>query len=312
MKKLILILLFMSSELLACNLSVDNVSNIIFVWDGLEQQVTGNWQVSRDQTGNNDCRRFHITFTPGNSADFNRFLRLPGSSTGVDLNYNLYSSKNTNNILKDHPFAVRREVIQLRMKRNESSASGTFEAILATPPVISTLPAGTYADQVEMKVHKKRFNGPRTVSTSETVIIETIVPASIELSIVDSGSSFIQGSKNRNINFGELDQNVKTENFDFLIQANSNFIIKASSQNDGELANTSDNSYKIPYTFYVNNSVQSLAGSSGSPIVIGSGSGPNANPDGSRFPARVEISNSANVLSGLYQDSIQITVETTL
>jgi spore coat protein U-like protein len=312
MKELLLIFISMlySTHIFACNISIDSVSNITFTWDGTEQAVTGNWQLSRDQSGNNDCRRYHIAFTPGNSVDFNRTLIEPNS--GTTLNYNLYRRQNQNDILKDHPFATRQEVIRDRFSRNGVTDSGTFEAGLPTPPSISTLPAGTYSDTVEMKVYKGNYGGTRVLATSENVNVTTIVPSTVEMSIVDAGTSFLSGVKVRDIDFGTIDENVITETFDILVQSNANFTIKASSQNNGELAHSTNRSYTIPYSFFVNNISQSLSGSAGSPVTIGSGSGPSVNPDGSRFPLKVEISNNQNTLSGLYQDVIQITVETSL
>lgn len=305
----VLIIIIFSPTAFPCNLSVDSVTNITFVWDGLEQAVTGNWQISRDQSGDNDCRDFHITFTTGNSPDYNRYLILQGGGS-TNLDYNLFTKQNQNNILKDHPSAVKSEVLEEKFKKNEVVLSGTFEAGLAAPPSIAALEAGSYQDTVTMKVYKGNFNGSQVLSTTEDVIVSIEVPTSIELSIVDSGSTFILGNKNRSIDFGVIDSTVKTEDFDLLVQSNSSFTIKASSVNDGELAHSTSPSYKIPYSFFVNNIQQSLSGSSGSPIQIGVGSGSTSNPDGERFPLRVEISNSTNTLSGVYADAIQITVET--
>lgn len=308
--QIILILIFYPSLSMACNISIDSVTNVTFAWDGLQQNVTGNWQISRDQSGDNECRDYHITITTGNSVDFNRTLIEPNSSTSLD--YNLYPGNNQNQIFKDHPFATKNEVIEGKFKKKGLTDNGTFEAILATPPSVGTLPGGSYNDIVFMKVYKGDFTGTRVLATSENVNITTLVPQTIEMSIVDSGSTFISGSKTRSIDFGVIDENVTTETFDILIQSNSSFTIKASSQNDGSLAHATDGSYKIPYSFYVNNILQSPNGSSSSPMIIGNGSGPNANPDGSRFPLKIEVSNTSNTLSGLYQDVIQITVETSL
>ena len=65
MKPILMFLLFLSGPgLIACPLTIDSVSNVTFNWDGNEQTITGNWQVSRGQSGNNDCRRFHLAFDP--------------------------------------------------------------------------------------------------------------------------------------------------------------------------------------------------------------------------------------------------------
>lgn len=305
----ILILISYSSNVLGCNIAVDSVSNITFTWDGNEQSVTGTWQVSRDLSGDNECRDFHIAFTTGNSPDYNRYLMLQGGGS-TNLDYNIYTKQNQNNILKDHPAALKSEVIEEKFKKKAVVKNGTFEVALAAPPTISSLVGGDYQDTVTMKVYKGDFNGTRVLATTEDVIVSITVPLDVELSIVDSGSTFIEGNKNRSIDFGEIDSNIKTENFDLLVQANASYTIKASSSNDGELAHSTSPSYKIPYSFYVNNVQQSLNGSSSTPIQIGAGSGSTSSPDGERFPLKVEISNSANTMSGVYVDSVQITVET--
>lgn len=163
-----------------------------------------------------------------------------------------------------------------------------------------------------MKVFKGRYRGNRILTYSENINIVIQVPHTIEMSIVDSGSTFISGSKTRSVDLGVIDQNITSESFDILIQSNSSFVIKASSQNNGSLAHVSDANYLIPYSFYVNNILQGLNGSSSSPLIIGNGSGPNVGTDGLRFPLKVEINNTGNTLSGLHQDVIQITVETSL
>jgi hypothetical protein len=88
------------------------------------------------------------------------------------------------------------------------------------------------------------------------------------------------------------------------VVANGSYVIKVSSQNNGQLKLSSGD--LISYSLRVNGSPVNLSGSSGNPVQIGSGDA--TSNAGDLYNLKVKITEStANKAAGMYQDIVTIT-----
>lgn len=168
---------------------------------------------------------------------------------------------------------------------------------------------GNYDDDVTVSLYRGTLSSSTFVRT-RNLSLEYSAPKKIDLSIVDPSSAFNLSDTTQLMDFGSSMQAGDVANADLLVKYNAGYRIRLSSLRDGVLRRTTAPFNTIGYTFRFNGNVISLAGSSGSPTTVETGSG--VSPvDGLRRTLQATVGSIAGKAPGLYEDVITITVQST-
>lgn len=254
----------------------------------------------RDDDDN--CNYF-VTISKGNSSTFNRFMR-----SGQDQeNYNIFKTPSLQTIVKDLPDANPTEVITGSFGNN--SGSFNFHTFTVFRPDQGLLPVGRYRDRVRISIFEGAFGSTTRRSDQRNIRIEHNVQPQVDISLVDSGAPFNRQDVTQTLDFGTL-QSGESMQFDMVVQSNAGYEVSMSSQNNGNLQHTSQQSQRVAYTLAVDGTSRDLSSSQSAPVVVASGSGATSN-NGDRKAVQVSIGSINNKLSGRYSDNITVTVTTT-
>ena len=248
------------------------------------------------------CQYF-ITFSRGNSSNFNRFMRRNSSQ----VSYNIFDTASLNNILKDLPTANSNEVIQGRFVTAGGSDNRAHQYFINRPEQV-VKPAGRYVDRLQVNIFEGAFGSTTTPIQTRNLRVRYEVPKEVQLSLVDTGAPFYLGDLSQSMNFGTL-TSFESQNFDIVLMSNAGFEVRMSSQNNSRLKHQIQNQF-VNYQVSVNGRLQNLSGSASTPVVVAQGSGVSP-ATGVRLPVAVTIGSIGQILAGRYQDNITVTVATT-
>lgn len=266
------------------------------------QVVQQNIFVNRGQNSpSGRCGLYRVFFSKGLS---NSYQRRAFTIFGQSVTYNLHRTINQAGILKDINDAVTaNEFVSGSAPSKFTTYNNNF--FVSVPGLANQMiRSGTYFDIIQVTIFGYNENsGKYNFEESSPMTVVLYIPKNIQVSIIDEGGNFDGSSTTKVMDFGVISKN-QEKGVDVRVISNGSYQIKLSSQNNGFLKHTSQET--ISYALRVNNSTVSLAGSSGSPVTIGQG---DATPTaGDRFNLKVRILEETNNKSaGLYQDSITIT-----
>lgn len=281
-------------------------SNINVVWS--QAFNTQPLTLTINKSKNPPCDYF-VTFTKGGASDYNRTMFM-GAAT---LPYQLYKESALTNILMDIPDATSANNIisgTFPAGPNASQSKIYYFNIPYAQVVSPTLrKAGTYGDTFLIKVFRGECCS-ENLEASATVVVTTVVPKSIQLSLIPTGQPFDAGSTSQTLDFGALEQG-RTQAVDLRVVTNAGYAVSFSSQNNGMLKITDPSlNSAVPYAITVSSIPQNLSGSATVPVVVTAGSGQSA-LTGVRFPIAVTIGDAGEKMAGTYRDNITIAVSTT-
>lgn len=126
------------------------------------------------------------------------------------------------------------------------------------------------------------------------------------ISLVPSGAPYNPNSMGLLLDFGILSEGMIRQ-YDAIVVANTNYQLKASSENGGKLVHELAGHETIDYFFHFNGTTFSFDGPN-QEVHLVSGTGPTSY-EGDRYNGEIEIGSVSQKLAGLYTDIITITVE---
>ena len=285
-----------------CGFSISSAPPITFQWSSSDESLTQTVTISRVNKSQ-ECKNFQLAANRGGISSYNRRMELMGNV----IPYNLYTQSSHNNPLLDYPdVANKNDVIKGSFKNNKYSKNVTVYAL--RPQLIAqNPPGGVYSDLVTYKLYSDQ-TGYTIPAATKSVLVTTIQPKFVHLSLVDSGSPFDISDTIQNLNFGTLNSG-DIQSFDIRIKSNSGHAIYFSSQNDGNLKHATLNEL-VNYTISVDGGSKELNGSSSSPVLVATAAGQTP-PSGSPHQVTVQIEQFGLKAEGDYSDNITITVMTT-
>jgi spore coat protein U-like protein len=291
-----------------CGLSI-SAPNVSVTWNQNFSFQAVTFSVTKSK--NAECA-IAVTFTKGGGTDYNS-RRM--NSGGTTLSYQLYGDSSLSHVLKDVPdITGPSNYLQTTIPQGKD-ITVTLTYYVSIPPGLATQPTlkppGTYIDNYSLKVYSgeapSSFHSPESTTT---VILSTIIPRIIEISLVNTGGAFNPNQTSQVLNFGTLQQG-QAQAFDLLVRSNAGYAISFSSQHNGALRHASSSVLTpVSYGLTVNSSPRSLAGSSGSPVIVATGSG-QTSMGGSASPIAVSIGDTSQSIAGPYSDNITVTATTT-
>lgn len=301
-KRLILMSIFSLSAYAApdCNMTL-TLTNATVLAHGYDQVVQQNFTVSRSSNNDNRCTGYRMYFGKGIANSYQRETR---KSDGSIYQYNLHSNINKNGILKDFNDALNtNEYISGLTPQRNTNYSGSFFISIPGNHTQNNPPAGIYTDNVQVSLYRQNSGGGLNLEVTTTFTFSLTVESEIAISLVDIGGAFDKNSTYKILDFGNLQQNQEL-GADMIVDANSPYQIRFSSQNNGVLNNGVDT---IGYQTSVNENPVNLSTSATAPVTVITKSSPSStNKD--RYTIKVKITSpTENKISGQYQDSITIT-----
>lgn len=279
-------------------LSINNAT--IQVLDN-SQVIQQTFSLRRDNngSGSSKCDNYRVFFNTGLG---NNYSRRAFTLFGSSLNYNLHRGANQAGVLKDRNDAVNtNEYLQgFAPNRNQTYTNSFFVSVPGKAN--SNISAGYYYDVVQATIYSLDGN-TLTYNANDNLTLLFYVDQTLQVSIIDEGGTFNAGATSKVLDFGILTQNAE-KGADLRVVSNGSYQLRISSQNNGRLNLPAGD--QITYSLRVNGSNVNLAGSSGSPVQIGSG---DATPGaGDLFNLKVRITEStSNKSAGMYQDILTIT-----
>ncbi|MEQ8248668.1 MAG: spore coat protein U domain-containing protein [Alphaproteobacteria bacterium] len=293
--------LLISQEVRAdCRLQFGSVPQ--FQWQGEGSGYNPFDPTTYNQEGQIDIRnrsgscQYFVTFSEGNSNDFNRYME----KSGERLNYNIYNDVSQSNVLKDLPTATVNEVIS----GSFSGADTQRIAYAVSIPPGQTLPSGTYNDRVRIRLYEGTFASNSLIATT-SLRLRASLPKVAEVSVVPTGAPFDDGATAYTIDFGVL-QEGERERFDLLARTNAGYLILMSSENRGVLERVGGASGVVPYRLSVDGRLIDLSKNN---VTVATKNGVTG-VGGDRFQIEVDIGTLADAVPGSYRDDITVTVKT--
>ena len=288
-----------------CDLTI-NISNVNLIWslNLPTQQITFN--IDKEK---NDACNYFVTFSKGGPTNYDRRM-LSGSST---LPYQLYKEASLTNILKELPDVTNNDEVitgSFGKGKDQTQSRTYFLQIpfnLATTPQLK--PSGSYNNSIIVRVYEGVL-GSGTLNHSDNILIRTVIPEIIQLSLVNTGGAFNSGDTTQAVEFGTLAAGA-SRGFDMRVLTNAGYQVTFSSQNNGVLKHTSANvTTVVPYTLKINGAPKSLTSSKTNPVVVASGGG-QTSVDGAGHAVDVTIDSVSDKMAGAYSDIITVTAATT-
>jgi spore coat protein U-like protein len=273
-----------------------NLQSFIFTWNGQTQIQTSSFQLTKN-AGANGCNVARVYFTKGQAGSYARKI-YNGANT---LDYNLYNSPSLITPLKEKTDATNQnEFYKLNFQGQNSLIFSVTAQVVLPNPQTTIVPKGTYADTVNVRVYR---NNENSHSLELSLTTSMLVPAEVNISLLDSGSSFDPGDTTQSMNFGTLVQG-ESQSFDLRVSSNAGYAITLSSENNGNLKHLSQNSL-ISFALNKSGSPVDLSSSASSPVEIAHVNGITPT-SGDLLPIQIIIGNPTNKINGSYQDVIII------
>lgn len=284
--------------------------NLNFVMPQTTFDLTGNPSpvlnlTVRAVTSTGGCSYF-LTFGYGSgSSPSTRALR----QSSYQWPFNLYKDASLSYVLREFADASSLDHV---VDGSFPQSPGLKQQVVSYRPVLDQSNAylrfGAYAESFTISLYEGTI-GSATLRQTRTMTLTYTAPKKIDLSLVGAGGAYDAVSTSRLMDFGPAMTVGQTEAVDLLVRYNAGYRVKLSSLRDGVMKHQTQ-PQTIPYTFTFNGSGVSLAGSSGSPVTVTSGTGV-APVGGERFPIQAQIGSLAGASAGTYEDEITVTVEST-
>ncbi len=237
--------------------------------------------------------------SPGDTIPFNIFKTNPASSDQIIRDQPDVTS--TNQILYWPIFAV----------GPGSTQTKTFFTELGTIPA-STDP-GVYTEAITFKLVARPQDPPWgdfwtwTTVDERAITFRYVVQAELNIALVESGNPLDTLDTSELMSFGKL-QSGQSEAADIMIDTNMGYRLFLSSMNNGNLKHL-DLAQFVNYSLTVDGTPITLAGSSGTPVLISSN--PSFSPPtGYRLPTVATIGTlTGTEAAGTYRDTLIMTIE---
>jgi hypothetical protein len=251
-------------------------------------------------SSNGNCQNYRVFFAKGYANSYQRRAYSGLSS----LPYNIYSSVNQGNILKDHGDAGAGEYLTGYAPDKDSPYTTTWYVGVSDIYTLFTTPPGVYTDVVPINVYNVKNNGTLEYSTTRYLTLSFSVPRFAEVSLVPVNAGHDPNATTYVMDFGTLETSEELA-VDLRVVGNVGFAVMMSSMNGGSLANV--NGGTIPYQMKVGNGSYFTFSGSGPYQVASSSSG--TSTQGIPYTLRVRIGTVLSNVAGDYQDSVTITVQ---
>lgn len=305
MKKMIILLILLSFQAWSqsdCGFSI-NFSNVTAAGltsdQNLNQTITLNRSLLSPLL---NCIDYRFYFGKGNA---NSYSRMAFNTQGESLNYNLFSTANQSGLLKDYNDATSTsEYLSGSALLRLTNYNETFYVYLPAITTSNFKRAGTYTDIVPINIYNIKLGGQPNFQKVQNLTLSFVIPQFLHLSIVPEGGTFDVNATALTMDFGSLDLN-KELGADLRVVSNTSYQVKLSSQNNGNLKNTSLNSL-VSYQLKVGSNTINLTNSATTPVSVASGSLVTSSA-GDRYNIKVKITETNLRPAGAYQDLITIT-----
>ena len=249
-----------------------------------------------------DALEYFVTFAYGQSGQWSNRIITNG---GTSLNYQIYRDNTKIDILKDLADSPSsNEVIRGSFAQSGSFQFTTISYTVYIPAEQFDL-AGIYSDTFDVTLYSGNLSS-YIQKNSKTHSLKVTMPASLELSMTQSGNPFNDAATAVNMNFGVLYAG-SVRSAEAIVRTNSPYSVLIFSDNQGNLMHSDSTvSDKVPYTLSFNGTLADLRGSTPSQII----SGASVTPwEGTRYPLEVTIEDFGMASEGSYSDSITITIQ---
>lgn len=279
---------------------LDNIDRVIYnAGGGYDVYATNAVPAAATVTVQNStgaCSYF-LTVDGGRSGGPGRQMR-DGANV---LRYELYTSANQGNILRDVPGATAAEVLSGSFGPGNQSGQHQFYLVV---PAQQVVPPGIYRDTVTVTLYEGTLSGYTEVR-SRNVLIEAAVAERIDLSLVDPGMAIDPSRSSRVIDFGTLIEG-ETSWFDLLVRSNAGYTVTIASENRGamKILNPADPS-TVPYALRVNGSAINLNSIQPATLSAAVAQTPSA---GVAHSMQLIIGPIGDASAGDYQDILTLTV----
>ncbi|MBT3393903.1 MAG: fimbrial major subunit CsuA/B family protein [Waddliaceae bacterium] len=244
---------------------------------------------------------FFVTFSEGQSSDYDRFM----SCGGETLSYQIYDSKQHHNILKEIPEASQnQDVIKGTDKHNKTRVQCDYYISI---PAGQTSAAGVYTDTFVLRLYQGKVHKTYELYDTASVTFTAIIPATTQISLVNSGGSFDALDTSQNVDFGDITGPMSLT-FDMLVLSSGSYSVAMESENGGVLKQN-DVDDEIPYALKIDGNIKDLSGEEAVTVASGSEATPSG---GDTFHVTVSVDTITQpVLSGEYNDVVYIEVSST-
>ncbi len=301
--KLFLCLLFILPGLLRAQQCDYNIQAPSFAANltRANQTLESSMSVSRGSSSTPNCGTARIYTGKGQANSYDRRAYSGGNS----VPYNLYSSINLGNPLKDYPEAVAGEYIEVFMSSSNAAVPVTAYVALPNLDTIFSTPPGVYTDVIPFHYYAVRSNGSLDLQTSRYVTISIQIPRFAELSLVSQNAPHDAAATQYIMDFGALETG-KERRADLIVLGNVGFGVLMSSQNGGRLVNGVSH---VQYRLQIGNGPQLNLSPAGNQYQVIQR--PTATTlAGSRYPLNITLQNvPTSLATGAYEDVITITVQ---
>lgn len=279
-------------------MSINNAAIEILDNSQVVQQILS---LYRDNTGSGSskCQNYRIFFSKGNA---NNYQRKAYSSYGNSVNYNLHRTVNQAGVLKERNDALNSSewLDGQAINRNTPYTNSFFISVPGQSN--SSIVAGHYYDVIQASIYSLN-SGVLTFERTDNLTLLFYITQRVQISIIDEGGTFDAGSTSKILDFGYLSLNAE-KGADVRVLANGPYQLKVSSQNNGQLKLSAGD--LISYSLRVNGAAISLAGSSSSPVQIGTGDATATSGDLYNLKVKI-IEETKEKSAGMYQDVLTIT-----
>jgi len=249
-----------------------------------------------------DAVNYFLTFSSGNSGQWSNRQVSKNSSV---LSYQVYSDSSKINILKD--LADNPSANEIISGSFAASGSFQFETITYTiyVPIGQFDIAGIYNDTFDVTLYSGDLSS-YIQKASKRHRVKVTMPASLELSVTQTGIPFDDSSTSIDMNFGVL-QSGSSRSADAVVRTNAPYSVFVLSDNQGTL-NHSNPSVpdQVPYTFSFDGVLTDLSATTPVQVITGAAVTP---WEGTRYPIEVTINDFGMASEGFYSDSITITIQ---
>jgi len=243
---------------------------------------------------------------------------LTHTSSGATIPFNVYSSgtfTNNSRVRLSSDAANDRHVMYesplfFSPSGTTQTLTRSFYNLLGALP--TNLPPGLYTESLIFRLAARLTSPPAgDYVTFPTVLSRAVqfiyeVDKELSFSLVATGGIFDPFSTSRLLSFGELESG-ESRTADIIIKTNVGYRLQASSENNGRMQHSSGAT--VDYSLNVAGAAVSLAGSSGTPVLVSSNS--TSSPAlGFVLPLIVEVGSLTGAEpGGDYTDSVRFTIE---
>ncbi|MBL6991989.1 MAG: spore coat protein U domain-containing protein [Bacteriovoracaceae bacterium] len=278
-----------------------STTNIDLAWTNASQDLIQTIQIQQDKKPKKKCQSYFLTFSSGNSTNFDRYMV---DSYNNKLPYNIYKNSGQRTILKDfstgsnHHEFLHGNLANLAVDNKNFYLSLPF---LGRPNEFPVRPRGIYSDTIVVSF----YTPDNKIISSKPMTIRTVIPPTLYISLVDSGSPFNIHDTHQTLDYGELSKG-QTKNFDIRVLSNAGYSLFFSSLNNGVLKHLSRPAH-INYSLKVDNQITNLSTSASSPRLVTRRNGVTPSM-GNLHQVMVTIGDVENKYSGEYTDYITMTI----